>query len=457
MNNNLSTNLKKIRKDNNLSQEELAEILGVSRQSVSKWESGLAYPEMEKIIQICKRFDININDLLQNDISEVKGEESSKNKVNSIIESCLKFITNSINMFINMSFGSKLKCIIEQLIIFAVLSIMTNYLGRFLEKAVYGLLYFTSGRMMEGIRNCISYLYYILSSLVIIGIMVYVFKNRYLDYYQDILNNKSNENKETLENEKKNKETSVNSFEIQKEKIIIRNPDNSEYRFINFIIKCLIVWIKFNVFFLLIFSLLSIVASFACFILSFLVYKTGIFFFGLLLACLSFGVLSTVISIFFINFIFNRKNNKKCLILTFVGSIIGLGISIGMIFSGTLNFNIYNKRDHLDYFEKKTIKIKMIDGMSLNSYYDHNINYIEKDIKDIEVEAYINKTAVLEYKLYNKELYITEEFPNILLTIRKELKTLNDTKSIYLSNGFDLNIYASKKNIELLKKNSKNN
>ena len=36
----LSENLKRIRKDNNLSQEQLAEKLGVSRQSVSKWENG---------------------------------------------------------------------------------------------------------------------------------------------------------------------------------------------------------------------------------------------------------------------------------------------------------------------------------------------------------------------------------------------------------------------------------
>ena len=61
---NLSENLKKIRKDNNLSQEDLAEKLGVSRQSVSKWESGLAYPEMDKVLELCKIFNLNIDELL---------------------------------------------------------------------------------------------------------------------------------------------------------------------------------------------------------------------------------------------------------------------------------------------------------------------------------------------------------------------------------------------------------
>lgn len=40
----LSDNIKFIRKENNLSQEQLAEQLGVSRQAVSKWESGQSYP-----------------------------------------------------------------------------------------------------------------------------------------------------------------------------------------------------------------------------------------------------------------------------------------------------------------------------------------------------------------------------------------------------------------------------
>ncbi len=46
----MKNNLKKIRKENNLSQEELAEKLNVSRQSVSKWEQGITYPEMDILI-----------------------------------------------------------------------------------------------------------------------------------------------------------------------------------------------------------------------------------------------------------------------------------------------------------------------------------------------------------------------------------------------------------------------
>lgn len=42
------------RKQNNYSQEQLADMVGISRQSVSKWETGESYPDMAKIIQLCK-------------------------------------------------------------------------------------------------------------------------------------------------------------------------------------------------------------------------------------------------------------------------------------------------------------------------------------------------------------------------------------------------------------------
>ncbi len=75
MNNKFSQNLKKLRKDYHLSQEQLADEIGVSRQAISKWESSLAYPEMDKIIILCDKFHVNIDDLLHKDIREINGEE----------------------------------------------------------------------------------------------------------------------------------------------------------------------------------------------------------------------------------------------------------------------------------------------------------------------------------------------------------------------------------------------
>ena len=59
-----SERLKNIRREKNLSQEQLAELLNVSRQAVSKWEQDNGYPETEKLIQLAQKLDISLDELL---------------------------------------------------------------------------------------------------------------------------------------------------------------------------------------------------------------------------------------------------------------------------------------------------------------------------------------------------------------------------------------------------------
>lgn len=64
-------NLKQIRKSKNISQEDLAERLGVSRQSVSKWETGENYPSMFNIMCLCDVFKCKINNLVHENMSDI--------------------------------------------------------------------------------------------------------------------------------------------------------------------------------------------------------------------------------------------------------------------------------------------------------------------------------------------------------------------------------------------------
>lgn len=68
---NFGENLKKLRKSKKISQEELAEKVGVSRQSVSKWETSESYPEMNNILELCKIFHCHINDLVNDNIIDI--------------------------------------------------------------------------------------------------------------------------------------------------------------------------------------------------------------------------------------------------------------------------------------------------------------------------------------------------------------------------------------------------
>ena len=59
--------LQKLRKEGGYTQEELADIMSVSRQSISKWESDIAFPETEKIIALSKLYHCSTDYLLNND------------------------------------------------------------------------------------------------------------------------------------------------------------------------------------------------------------------------------------------------------------------------------------------------------------------------------------------------------------------------------------------------------
>lgn len=63
--------LAKLRKENNMTQEQFADCLHVSRQSVSKWEQNLAYPETEKLVRIGKLFACSLDYLLKDEIESM--------------------------------------------------------------------------------------------------------------------------------------------------------------------------------------------------------------------------------------------------------------------------------------------------------------------------------------------------------------------------------------------------
>ena len=94
-------NLKSIRKERNLSQEDLAEILDVSRQAVSKWELEDGYPEVEKLLLLSRKLNISLDYLMS---TEVTPQPSDKNNAfglititspnENVIASCHKVVSS---------------------------------------------------------------------------------------------------------------------------------------------------------------------------------------------------------------------------------------------------------------------------------------------------------------------------------------------------------------------------
>ena len=447
MNNQFSENLKKIRKEHNLSQEQLADELGVSRQAISKWESASAYPEMDKIIALCDKFNLNIDDLLHKDIKEIKGEEESKNRINNTIKDFLKFITDSVNLFINMSFKSKIKCLFEQFIIILVLALASNFISRTISHSFIRLISFLPDKIVNFFSNTLDVILTISLLIASIIIVVHIFKTRYLDYYVK-------EDKE--ETEEKKEETKNEKIALKKEdKIIIRDPKHSEYSFMNTILKLIILIIKF---FLLCFSLsivFTLIGLFIAFVSSFLVIKTGAFFIGLVLAILSSACVAIIILLLILNFVFNRKNNKKMIIWGFIISIITFGIGCGLIFVGTLNFEILDTNETM--LTTKTKEYDMKDNLIIDVYSNEDTEYVESDNNNVKIEYAYNRLCTLEDYNYENRISAWTECRNINKIGKEFLKNAN--KKIIVPIDTDITkitVYTTKSNIEKLEKNYKN-
>lgn len=73
---NFTENLRSLREKNNMTQEQLAERMEVSRQTVSKWESGASMPEMEKLVQLTEMFGCTMDGLLKGNMHLENQKES---------------------------------------------------------------------------------------------------------------------------------------------------------------------------------------------------------------------------------------------------------------------------------------------------------------------------------------------------------------------------------------------
>ena len=122
----LGEKIAKQRKELNYTQEQLAEILEVSRQSISKWESDISYPETDKLIELGNLFDCSMDYLLKDDITEKTGAKEA-NFTQKIDEQIKKAMTdknkNRFNKFlkiVGIIFGVILTIDVISIIVFLI-------------------------------------------------------------------------------------------------------------------------------------------------------------------------------------------------------------------------------------------------------------------------------------------------------------------------------------------------
>ena len=95
-------NLKQLRKERQLSQEDLAEILNVSRQAVSKWEQGIGYPEVETLLLLSRKLRVSLDSLMETELAQktnpqilnVTGRITITSPIERVITTCHKVVSS---------------------------------------------------------------------------------------------------------------------------------------------------------------------------------------------------------------------------------------------------------------------------------------------------------------------------------------------------------------------------
>ena len=350
-----SDKLPVLRKANNYSQETLAEKMGVSRQAVSKWESGESYPDMERILELCQVLNCSLEEIMDDGVVGSGGDNGKKFNFLDSFKDFLEFITKTYNMFCAMKFKQKLKCFIEMIfiagvlfglgwVVFGVAIVVVRIVGSvpYIGWTVYGII-----RWLLGV------------SVTITGFSIWfhLFKIRYLDYFI------------TVEDQNVNEKTIEEPYDKpQSDRIIIRDAKHSTSRFLDVFGKILLVIFKiFVVFFAIPFIGLLLCAAFG--IGGSLLYlKYGSVFACCLLAFLGLGVIFYAILECLFQFIISKKQATKRLFIITISGIVAIGLGCGL---GFASISTYELAESTPQTLIETIEINdntILDGWLFDKY-----------------------------------------------------------------------------------------
>lgn len=433
-----------LRKKNGLSQEELAEKLGVSRQSVSKWESNNTYPETDKIVQICNLFDCSMDDLINDKVTDVESTlRKNKNNFNEVWDSLLEFITKTINMFSHMKFSTGLKCVIEIAILAFLLWLVGLGVCGISSNIIAGLFDFFGSRTTSIIRNVLENIFSILWFVLAIIVLVHTFKIRYLNYFEEEI-----EKKEEIKSKDKNSNDDKKMELKTTDRVVIRDEKDKPFAFLSILSKIVLFFIKFIVFWIAFGSIFAIIGLVVASIVSLAYIPTHSLFIGSTLSLISATVIGVLFLLLCIYFIISKKVNVKVFVITFLASLVLFGTGIGIFALSIRNIEFINK-DNLDTLGTEKLTVPVEDNLVITSYELDEYTYIIDDSipeDKIEVEVGYDKSVFkvnhTSHDVQGMKLYIPTASPAIseqeyLKSIIKDLKN----NKLY-TNRFEPGIYS---------------
>lgn len=477
-----SEKLTNLRKQNNKSQEQLADKLGVSRQAVSKWESGQSIPDMEKMMQLCKILNCSLDELVDDGVTgNSKQVTSEKIDWHTYYNEVIEFITKTLNMFWSMRLIEKVKCILEMLCLGLILFFIWAILGNIIQSCFNQILVLLPDTIYRLIYSISSFVYQIFGIIVGFVLLVHIFKIRYLDYFITVEDNNTKEKNieipiEEIEN-KKEISQERQFVEKKKNKIIIRDPKHSTYNFFSALAKLVIWFIKFLLILFAIPCIISFITITFLGVCSILYLKSGIFFLGVLIFVLGILLINYLLLKMIYYFIFGLKQTYKKIFILIITGLILIGIGGSISFCTYLNFDkitidIEDKiitSHELEYNDKMIIEFLNYEYVSIVE--DNNLTNIKIDIEHTnKVESYIQSnqhyTTIINdygesksdiYNIYNYGFssYRLDDIDeiNYLLDMLKNKKRFNLDGEIM---QYKITITTSKAILEKLEENYQN-
>ena len=148
----LGEKLKKLRTDKNLTQEELAEILFVSRTAISKWESGRGFPNIESLKAISKYFSVSLDELLSGEEILAIAENDNKQKERTLRDLIFGLLDCGMALLLFLPFfGQKADGVIREVSLIALSNIQTYLKTAYI--AFVGIM-IVLGVMTLALQNC---------------------------------------------------------------------------------------------------------------------------------------------------------------------------------------------------------------------------------------------------------------------------------------------------------------
>ena len=451
----LSEKLQKIRKENNITQEGLADRLNVSRQAVSKWESGTAYPDTEKLIQISKIFNVSLDELINDNGDKIKNNDTKKIVFMDIINDMLDFISKSVNMFWSMKFTEKIKCLFEMIVLVLIIIGIAMISTSIVVDLIRRILMFMPDELLYSVCSLFETLLFFVWLVLGIMIVVKIFKTRYLDYYVFVTDDSVSE---------KTIEEPIKELKEKKEyKIVIRDPKDSSLNMVKKIGKVFSFLTKCFCFLILIPVVLCFVLSIVLFVYSIFYIFNGLFFNGISIAIGGLILFVYLIIEFIYNLLFNREHVVNRIFAMFIISMSLIGIGIGFSFTSLSNFsyeeNVINDTNiHEIEMSDDLVITSMMYNMSDNDIIiDDSLDNIKLEVTSYGYnEAYIYSYNEYNYDGYKRELFEIVDinvYYNEMEMYKEVIENLKNKMIVNYDMPYGVKMYVSSDNLTKLREN----